>query len=95
MNGITQCKLYDAAIKYRVCYQVSGKCLASWLRRCKTWMLNADLMITLFKTGAMPALEYGAGLWGVGCVCNEVELFWLTVARYILHALLYVHQYQR
>ena len=29
-------------------------------------------------------------LWGVGCVgndvCQEVELFWLTVARYILHA---------
>ena len=65
MNGITQFKLYDAAIKFRV--SQGRKCLASWLRRCNTWMLNADLMITLFKTGAMPALEYGAGLWGVGC----------------------------
>ena len=51
-------------------------------------------MITMFKTGVMPVLEYGAGLWGVGCVRegardNEwkgVESFWVSVARYILHA---------
>jgi len=53
-------------------------------------MFNADFMITLFKAGALRALEYGAGLWGVGCVRNdvwqEVERFWLTVARYILNA---------
>ena len=57
-------------------------------------MLNTDVMITLFKTGAMPALEYGVGLWGVGNVCKDmkdnawkgVEKFWMSVARYILHA---------
>jgi len=90
VNNITQCKLYDAAIKFRV--SQGRKCLATWLRRCNTWMLNTDLMLTLFKTGAMPALEYGAGLWGVGSVRNdvwrEVESFWLSVSRYILHALI-------
>jgi hypothetical protein len=70
------------------------KCLATWIRRCNTWMLNTNVMITLFKTGAMPALEYGVGLWGVGCVCKDMqdnawkgaEKFWVSVARYILHA---------
>jgi hypothetical protein len=53
-------------------------------------MLNTDLMVTLFKAGAMPALEYSVGLWGVGCVqskgWDEVETFWFSVAKYILHA---------
>ena len=88
VNNIIQCKLYDAAIKFRV--SQGRKCLATWLRRCNTWMLNTDLMLTLFKTGAMPALEYGVGMWGVGSVRNdvwrEVESFWLSVSRYILHA---------
>ena len=66
VNSIAQCKLYDAAIQFRV--SQGRKCLATWLRRCKTWMLNTDLVLTLFKTGAMPALEYGAGLWGVSSV---------------------------
>ena len=51
-------------------------------------------MITMFKTGVMPVLEYGAGLWGVGCIHKDakdnewkgVENVWLSVARYILHA---------
>ena len=38
----------------------------------------------------MPALEYGVGLWGVGCVnndtWNEIERFWLSVARFVLNA---------
>ena len=44
----------------------------------------------------MPALEYGVGLWGVGCVSKHMqkngdawkgaEQFWRSVARYILHA---------
>ena len=67
------------------------KGLATWLHRCNTWMLNPDIMITLFKTGAMPALEYKVVLWGVGCVrkddeWKEVESFWTSIARYILHA---------
>ena len=88
VNSIASCRLYDAPRKFRI--KQARKSLATWIRRCKTWMLNTDLTITLFKTGAMPALEYGVGLWGVGCVntksWEDVEVFWRSVARYILHA---------
>ena len=48
-------------------------------------------MITTFKTGVMPVLEYGVGLWGVGCVrkideWKGVQDYWMSIARYILHA---------
>ena len=63
-NKLVQCRLYDSPRKFRVTQ--GRKCLAAWLRRCNTWMLNTDLMVTLFKTGAMPALEYGVG-FGIWC----------------------------
>ena len=70
VRSITQCETYDAPIQFRVSQGRKG--LATWLRRCNTWMLNPDIMITLFKTGAMPGLEYGIGLWGVAaCVRKD------------------------
>ena len=89
VRSITRCKVYDAPIKYRV--SQARKCLATWIRRCKTWMLDPDMMITTFKTGVMPVLEYGVGLGGVGCVRKNdewkgVQDYWMSVARYILHA---------
>jgi hypothetical protein len=91
-HGVMQYKTYETPIAFRV--SQGRKALATWIRRCNTWMLDANVMITLFKTGAMPALEYGVGLWGVGFMCKHMttnawkgtEKFWLSVARYILHA---------
>ena len=79
---------YECSISYRL---VQGKRLvAAWMRRCKTWMFPAHMVVNQFFTCIVPALEYGIGLWGIGrwgkCkgIWEKVETFWRQIARQIL-----------
>lgn len=82
---------YSSAIAHRI--QAGRGCLARWMRQCRTWIFQPNLVINLFKTWVMPAFEYGVGFWGVELVRSsskdstwkDVDEFWLRVARHVLH----------
>jgi len=86
VRSIARCRIYEPALSFRV---KQGKSrVAQWLRRCHVWMFPPDLMVTLFKTCVMSAMENGVGLWGADCVHKSIwkgaEQFWSSIARTIL-----------
>ena len=59
------------------------------MRRSRVWMFPVDVSVNMYRTCVMPALEYGAGVWGPGVLHGDsidiIEDFWISNARFILN----------
>ena len=78
---------YDSFINHRL--KQARAALAIWMRRIRVWMFPVDVSVNMYRTCVMPALEYGAGVWGPGVLygdsIDKIENLWISNARFILN----------
>ena len=86
-RDIKVARKYDCFINHRI--KQARAALAIWMRRSRVWMFPVDVSVNMYRTCVMPALEYGAGVWGPGVLhgdsIDRIEDFWISNARFILN----------